>query len=126
LAAQDKFKAKGIDEILIFCINDAAVMDAWADSQKVGRDGEGSMVNFIADTSGALTDALSMRMNHDGPRGVFAQDRCKRFSALVVDGVVKALNVAEAPDDPAGDTNPAVSLAAQMLKDLDNKAHFDL
>merc|ERR1711934_1272428 len=83
LAAQDKFKAKGIDEIIIFCINDAAVMEAWADAQKVGRDGQGSIVNFLADTGGQLTDSLGMRMYHDGPRGKFKQNRCKRFSMLV-------------------------------------------
>ena len=41
-------------------------MDAWADDQKVGRDGAGSMINFLADTHGKLTDALDMRMHHDG------------------------------------------------------------
>merc|ERR1711908_28295 len=115
LANQDKFKAKGFDEIIVFCINDGAVMNAWADAQSVGRDGEGSMVNFIADTGGALTDALGMRMDHDGPMGKFKQDRCKRFSAVVEDGVVTLLHIAEAPDDPAGDDNPHVSLAEQVL-----------
>merc|ERR1711937_793255 len=100
-------------------IKDGAVMNAWADSQGVGRDGEGSMVNFLADTGGALTDALDMRMNHPGPQAKFKQGRTKRFTALVVDGVVKILNVAEGPDDPAGDDNPANSLAEKMLKDTE-------
>merc|ERR1711934_314439 len=121
LAAQDKFKAKGIDEIIIFCINDAAVMDAWADAQKVGRDGQGSILNFIADTSGELTDKLDMRMNHDGPRYKFAQDRTKRFAAYVDHGVVKILNVAEGPSDPAGDENPSKSLAEKMLADMSSR-----
>lgn len=97
LRHQKDFKAKGIDEIIVFCVNDGAVMNAWADSQQatghvmstmrtllkdttfrdvlrwlfslgqVGRDGEGSMINFLADTSGALTDALGMGMDHPGP-----------------------------------------------------------
>ena len=104
----------------MFCVNDAAVMDAWADDQGVGRDGQGSMINFVADTHGHLTDALGMRMNHDGPREVFAQDRCKRFSAFVQDGVVKILNVAEnVLNDPAGDNNPDNSLVEKMLADMD-------
>ena len=41
LAAQDKLKEKGIDEIIVLCINDGAVMDAWAKDQGVGLDGEG-------------------------------------------------------------------------------------
>merc|ERR1711998_192755 len=119
LAAQDKLKAKGIDEVIVFCINDGAVMDAWADDQKVGRDGEGSVLNFLADTHGKLTDALDMRMHHDGPRAKFAQDRCKRFSAYLDNGVVKILNIAEAKDDPAGDDNPANSLVEKMLEDME-------
>jgi len=76
------------------------------------------MLNFVADTHGHLTDALDMRMNHPGPLGIFAQNRCKRFSAYVDDGVVKVLNVAEGFNDPAGDDNPTVSLAEKMLSDL--------
>lgn len=95
-------------------------MNAWADDQKVGRDGEGSMINFLADTSGALSDALDMRMHHPGPTAKFAQDRSKRYTMYVVDGIVKILNVAEGPDDPAGDDNPANSLAEKMLADMDH------
>lgn len=102
----------------MFCKDNGAVMNAWADSQGVGRDGEGSMVNFLADTHGHLTDALDMNMEHDGPYGVFGMKRTKRFSALLEDGVVKILNVAEGPNDPAGDDNPKVSLAEKMLEDM--------
>ena len=35
--------------------------------------------------------------------------RCKRAAMVVVDGVIKACNIAEAPDDPAGDDHPEVS-----------------
>jgi len=104
----------------VYCINDGAVMKAWAKDQGVGQDGEGSMVNFLADTHGELTDALGLRMCHDGPHSVLGCHRCKRFSMLVVDGVVKTLNVAEGPDDPAGDDKPDVSLVEKMLKDLDD------
>jgi len=119
LRHQKDFKAKGVDEIIVYCINDGAVMNAWADSQGVGRDGEGSMVNFLADTGGELTDGLGMRMNHPGPQFKFKQGRSKRFTAFVDDGVIKVLNVAEGPDDPAGDDHPDNSLAEQMLKDMD-------
>merc|ERR1712028_75493 len=31
-------------QVIVLCINDGAVMDAWADHQQVGRDGEGTMI----------------------------------------------------------------------------------
>tara|TARA_A100001015_G_C15016956_1_gene726001 strand:- start:1639 stop:2082 length:444 start_codon:yes stop_codon:yes gene_type:complete len=109
---------KGIDEVLVVCINDAAVMDAWADDQKVGRDGSGSMINFLGDPHGNLIDALDMRMTAEGPHGKFGQGRSKRFSAYFDKGVLKIMNVAEAPDDPAGDDRPGNSLVEKMLTDL--------
>merc|ERR1712046_362324 len=122
--AVEAIKAKGVDEIIVYCINDGAVMNAWADSQGVGRDGEGSMVNFLADTGGELTDALGMRMNHPGPQFKFKQGRSKRFSAFIDDGIVKILNLAEnnspdGSDDPAGDDYPKNSLPAKMFADMD-------
>ena len=47
-------KAAGIDEVLIYCVNDGAVMEAWAADHGV----EGSMVTFLADTRRELTEAL--------------------------------------------------------------------
>jgi len=44
--------------------------------------------------------------------------RCKRFSLLVDDGIVKKVNVAEGPGDPAGDEKPEISMVEQMLGDL--------
>jgi len=35
LAKESELKSKGVDEVIVVCINDAAVMDAWADDQKV-------------------------------------------------------------------------------------------
>ena len=113
----------GIDEVIVFCINDGAVMDAWADDQKVGRDGEGTMINFLADPHGKLTDALGLRMSHQGPQSLFGQGRCKRFSAFYDHGVLKVMNLAENDDpsgaeDPAGDSFPDNSLAEKMIKDI--------
>lgn len=93
-------------------------MDAWADDQKVGRDGAGTKINFLADTHGSLTDALGLRMSHQGPRSVLGSDRCKRFSAYFEHGTLRVLNVAEKPDDPAGDDYPENSLADKMVKDI--------
>jgi 2-Cys peroxiredoxin 5 len=124
LAAEEKLKAAGVDEVIVYCINDAAVMDAWADDQKVGRDGQGSIINMLADPHGNLSDALSMRMDHTGPFGKFGQRRSKRFSALVVNGVFKIINVAEAFNDPAGDDKPDNSLVEKMLTDMAAKSEL--
>lgn len=94
-------------------------MKAWAKDLGVGQDGKGSIINFLADTHGKLTDALGLRMNHPGPFGVLGNHRCKRFSAYFDDGVMKVLNVADGKDDPAGDNDPAKTFAKKMLADLE-------
>ena len=93
-------------------------MSAWAEKQAVGQDGEGSIINFLADPHGALTDALGLRMTHPGPGRIFGQGRSKRYSAYFVDGVMKILNIAEYEDDPAGDDAPEPSCVDKMLKDI--------
>ena len=102
----------------MFCINDGAVMDAWADDQKVGRDGEGTKINMLADPHGYLTDALALRMGHPGPMSLFGVGRCKRFSAFFDNGKLRAFNLAEGPVDPAGDERPDNSLADKMIQDI--------
>ena len=37
----------------------------------------------------------------------------------VEEGTIKVFNLAEAEDDPAGDTNPEISCVEQMIVDLD-------
>jgi peroxiredoxin len=88
VANYDKLKAKGVDDILCMSVNDAFVMGAWAKDQKAsGR------VRMMGDGSASYTKALGLELDLTARNmGV----RCQRFSALVEDGVVKALNI-EAP-----------------------------
>lgn len=102
LAHVDELKAKGIDEVLVYCVNDGAVMKAWAKDQNV----EGSMITFLGDTRAEFTEALGMFMDHPGPRDALGDKRCKRFVLVCENGVVSKMEVSEAPDDPAGDNNP--------------------
>ena len=88
LANYDKLKAKGVDTIACLSVNDAFVMGAWARDQKTG-----DKVRMLADGSADYTKALGLELDL-GARGMGL--RCQRFSMLVDDGVVKALNV-EAP-----------------------------
>ena len=88
VANYDKLKAKGVDQILCMSVNDAFVMGAW------GRDQHsGGKVRMMADGSADYTKKLGLEMDL-AARGMGT--RCQRFSMLVDNGVVKALNI-EAP-----------------------------
>lgn len=111
----------GIDKVYVFCVNDGAVMTGWKKDQGLaGSD----MIEFVADTQAALTEALGMVLTtHPGPAGVLGAHtkRCKRSSMWVVDGVIEAIAVAEAEDDPAGDARPDVTLIEAMLPAITKK-----
>jgi len=104
----------GVTDVIIYAVNDGAVMTAWAADQGV----EGSCLTFLGDPTSTFTKSLDLILDHPGPMSVLGNPRCKRFSMLVEDGVVKTVNVAAAEDDPAGDDNPTVSLVEKMLEDI--------
>jgi len=103
VANLDKLKAKGVSDVICMSVNDAFVMGAWARDQKtVGK------VRMMGDGSAAYTKALGLELDLTA-KGLGV--RCQRFSMLVDDGVVKALNI-EAPG------KYEVSDADTMLKQL--------
>jgi len=119
-ASSEAFKSLGIDEIIVFCVNDGAVMNAWAENQGVADD---KFITMMGDPSGAATAALGMVLDHPGPMSKFKLPRCKRFAMFVDDGMVKVLKVAEGPgpmgeEDPAGDDFPEATLPPSMLKEI--------
>lgn len=83
------FKAKGVDTIAVTAVNDPFVMKAWA--EKTGGDGK---IDFLADGSAEFAKAIDMTLDASG-NGLGI--RSKRYSMLVEDGVVKQLNIEEAP-----------------------------
>jgi len=97
--------------VVVYCVNDSAVMEAWAEDQKVG----GSMIKFMADPAGELTDALDMKITHPGPASVGIIGRCKRFAMHVLNGDIKTVSISEGPDDPAGGDDPSATLAEGFL-----------
>jgi len=113
LQESDALKKLGIDEVIIYCVNDGAVMSAWAKDQGVDKQ---SFITLMGDPSGVLTKTLSMEMIHPGPYSVGIIGRCKRFALYAEDGVVKLVKVSEAADDPAGDDNPEETLAPSIVK----------
>lgn len=99
--------------MLVYCVNDAAVMQAWADDQN----SVGTIVKMMGDPAGTFTDANDMKMKYpEGPASVGIIGRCKRHAMHVVDGVVKYIATSEFENDPAGDDDPSATLAPAMLK----------
>ncbi len=88
VAQFDALRAAGVDEIWCVSVNDAFVMGAWARDQKTG-----GKVRMLADGSGTFTKAVGLPLDLDA-HGMGL--RSQRYSMLVADGVVKALNI-EAP-----------------------------
>ena len=84
----DELKKK-IDEIWCVSVNDAFVMGAW------GRENNATgAVRMMADGGAEFTKAVGMDLDlTDKGLGV----RSKRYSMLIEDGVVKAINVEKAP-----------------------------
>lgn len=89
VARADEIKAKGIDTIAVVAVNDPFVMRAWEKASGA----EGKIV-FLSDGNGEFCKALDLTF--DGSMAGLGI-RSKRFSMLVEDGVVKALNVEDVP-----------------------------
>jgi peroxiredoxin len=84
----EALKAAGVDEIWCLSVNDAFVMGAWGrDQHTAGK------VRMMADGSADFAKATGLTLDLTA-RGMGL--RSNRYSMLVVDGVVKTLNV-EAP-----------------------------
>jgi glutaredoxin/glutathione-dependent peroxiredoxin len=89
IANEQAFKAKGVDAIAMTSVNDHHVLAAW--SKASGADGK---VNFLADGNADFAKAAGLDFDASaGGLGV----RSRRYAMLVEDGVVKKLNIEEAP-----------------------------
>ena len=88
VAQVDEFKKAGVDEIWCVSVNDAFVMGAWARDQKTN-----GKVRMLGDGSADFTKATGLILDLTG-KGMGV--RSQRYSMLVKDGKVAALNV-EAP-----------------------------
>ncbi len=83
-----QFKDAGVDEIWCVSVNDAFVMGAWARDQKTA-----GKVRMLADGSAEFAKATGLTLDLTG-RGMGL--RSTRYSMLVKDGQVAAINI-EAP-----------------------------
>ena len=81
----DALHAAGVDEIWCISVNDAFVMGAWGRDQKTT-----GKVRMMADGSADFARATGLTLDL-AARGMGL--RSTRYSMLVVDGVVKSLNI---------------------------------
>jgi peroxiredoxin len=81
----DQLKAVGVDEIWCISVNDSFVMGAWGREQKAA-----GKVRMMADGSADFAKATGLTLDLTS-RGMGV--RSQRYSMLVVDGVVKTLNI---------------------------------
>jgi peroxiredoxin len=103
----DAFKAAGVDEIWCVSVNDAFVMGAWGRDQKTG-----GKVRMMADGSADFAKATGLTLDLTS-RGMGL--RSNRYSMLVVDGVVKSLNVEGPGKFEVSDAGTLLAQAKQVL-----------
>jgi len=85
----DAIKAKGVDTIAVVAVNDVFVMKAWQEATS-GKD----KITYLADGNGDFVKACGLDMDLSaGGLGL----RSKRFSMIVDDGKVLALNIEDSP-----------------------------
>ncbi|KMW60614.1 Antioxidant, AhpC/Tsa family [Candidatus Rhodobacter oscarellae] len=92
------FDAKGVDEIICVSVNDPFVMQAWSESMGA------EALTLLGDPASEFTKAIGMNWSAE-PVGFI--DRSKRYALYAEDGVVKVLNVGDAPGEceiSAGET----------------------
>ncbi|WP_419913595.1 peroxiredoxin [Hoeflea sp.] len=104
LQNRDTILAKGVDEIVVLAVNDGFVVGAWA----AATGGEGK-IRYLADWDAAFTKAIGMDADLSaGTLGI----RSKRYSMIVDNGTVVAINVEDSPGEAV--TSGAAALIEQL------------
>ncbi len=86
---RDVILARGVDQIAVVAVNDHHVMHAWAEAT-----GGAGKIDFLADGNATFIRAAGLDEDKSGSgMGI----RSRRFSAIIDDGVVTALNVEDVP-----------------------------
>ena len=103
LENHDAILARGVDTIAVVAVNDVHVMGAWARFSG----GEGKIL-YLADGNGDFVKAIGLDADFSA-NGMGL--RSKRFSMVVEDGKVTALNV---EDKPGVDVSGAAHILGQL------------
>ncbi|MEM7439263.1 MAG: peroxiredoxin [Pseudomonadota bacterium] len=88
----EKFREKGVAEIVCVAVNDIFVMDEWSKATGAGDAG----IHLLADGDSSFTKAMGMDFTAP-PVGLI--DRSKRYAMLVEDGKITALEVEANPGE---------------------------
>jgi len=89
VAGAEALAGRGVDRVACVGINDAWVMDAWAQSQ-----GAKGKITMLADGNGAFTEAMGL--SFDGS-GFGLGTRSMRYAAIIEDGIITKLNIEDSP-----------------------------
>lgn len=104
LENRDAIMAKGVDDIAVVSVNDAFVMGAW----EKATNGSGKL-RYLSDWDASFTKAIGM--DADLSAGTLGT-RSKRYSMIVEDGTVTALNIEDTPGQAV--TSGAAALLEQL------------
>ena len=104
VAKAEEIKAKGVDAIMVTSTNDVFVMDAWAKAT-----GGAGVIEFLSDGNADFAKLIGLSL--DGS-GFGLGTRSQRYSMIVEDGVVTALNVEDGPGK--ADLSGAEALLKQL------------
>jgi len=100
------FREAGVEEIYCLSVNDLFVMKAWGKSYETFAD---SGIKLVADGNGDYTRALGLELDLTAHRlGL----RCKRFAAIVENGVFTTLEI----DDAGLEKSSAEAILAILRK----------
>ena len=119
----DEFKKLGIDEVYCLSVNDAFVMRKWGLDQGLEEDlTPGSLgfkkVKLIPDGACQFTRGVGMSCTWENERGF--GERSWRYSALVIDGIVRKAFVEQPMVQDSGPDPFEVSDANTMLNYVKN------
>jgi cytochrome c peroxidase len=92
IANADALRGKGVDAIVCVTVNDPFVVKAWADATGASEAG----IRVLGDPTATFVKAMGV--DFDGS-AVGLGPRAQRFSMLVKDGAVAAVNVEDKPSD---------------------------
>jgi cytochrome c peroxidase len=97
----EALKAKGVSRVACVAVNDPFVMEAWGEATGATAAG----VTMLSDPDAAFTKAMGLEFDGSGAGlGV----RSKRYSMLVDNGRIAALNVEDSPGEAACSTGDAL------------------
>ncbi|KAF5175234.1 Peroxiredoxin protein [Thalictrum thalictroides] len=87
----DKFKSKGVDSVVCVSVNDPYTMNGWGNNLQAK-----DAIEFYGDFDGSFHKSLELDKDLSA---ALLGHRSQRWSAYVVNGKVKVLNVEEVPSD---------------------------